>query len=79
MGMTMNPGIRSNALYVILALSGCGGGGGGTGGGAVANPGSGTSYAFTAPALNSTRTYDETIVDNSNRLTTVKRFEAYYD
>jgi hypothetical protein len=60
--MTMNPGIRSTALYVVLSLSGCGG----SGGGSSANPGSGTSYAFTAPPLNSTRTYDEVIVDNSN-------------
>jgi hypothetical protein len=46
----------------ILALAGCGGGGSGTDN----SPGSGTTYAFVAPLLNSSRVYAETIVDNSN-------------
>jgi hypothetical protein len=59
--------LRAKASYVIplavLALVSCGGGGSG---GATNNPGMGTSYTFTAPILNSTRNYNETITDNSN-------------
>jgi hypothetical protein len=43
----------------VLALSGCGGG-------SDNDPGSGTAYAFVPPAVNSARTYSETIVDNAN-------------
>jgi hypothetical protein len=52
---------RNILPLAALALVGCGGGGG-----ATSTPGMGTSYAFIAPVLNSTRTYSETIVDNSN-------------
>jgi hypothetical protein len=56
-----------NARYVLplaaVALVGCGGGGSG---GATSTLGTGTSYAFVAPILNSTRIYTETIIDNSN-------------
>jgi hypothetical protein len=57
----------AKARYVlplaVLALVSCGGGGSG---GATNNPGMGTSYTFIAPILNSTRTYSEAIIDNSN-------------
>jgi hypothetical protein len=42
----------------VIALSGCGDNGD--------NPGSGTAYPFVPPVVNSTRTYSETVVDNSN-------------
>jgi hypothetical protein len=53
---------RNTFPFAALALVGCGGGGGG----AASTPGTGTSYAFIRPVLNSTRIYSETIVDNSN-------------
>ena len=54
--------------YVLAGLSaalvaGCGGSGDDNGGG---SPGSGTPYNWVSPVLNSTRTYSEVIVDNSN-------------
>ena len=52
---------RNILPFAALALVSCGGGGG-----AASTPGTGTSYAFIRPVLNSTRTYSETIVDNSN-------------
>jgi hypothetical protein len=42
----------------VIALSGCGDNGD--------NPGSGMAYPFVPPVVNSTRTYSETIFDNSN-------------
>jgi hypothetical protein len=45
---------------VIAAAGGCGGGG------SHDSARSGTSYAYVAPVLNSTRVYAESIVDNSN-------------
>lgn len=56
----MNPRMRTPILIVSLVL------GGGGGDGAGNTPGSGTTYNFTPPTLNSTRTYAETITDNSN-------------
>src|SRR5277367_2541545 len=48
----------------IAAAAGCGGGGGG--GQSATSGGSGTAYDFVPPKLSSTRSYSETIVDNSN-------------
>lgn len=45
---------------LIPTVGGCGGGG------SHDSAGSGTSYAYIAPVLNSTRVYAEAIVDNSN-------------
>jgi hypothetical protein len=46
-------------LIAYAAVSGCGGGRG-------EDSGTGRAYAFVPPVVNSTRTYDETIVDNAN-------------
>jgi len=53
-------GLVAIALTLAVGLVGCGGGGDGSGSGGA------TSYAFVPPVLNSTRVYDETVVDNSN-------------
>jgi hypothetical protein len=58
----MNPGIRNSLCLLSLIVTGCGGGSDG----GSSTPGSGTSYAFVVPVLESTRTYAVTIVDNSN-------------
>ncbi len=61
--------------FVVLGtaiLSGCGGGGSGTPySGSASGGGSGTSYEFVSPKLDSTRTYSETIVDNSSNTITI--------
>ena len=46
----------------LAAAAGCGGGRGS----GAASTGSGQSYDFVAPALNSVRAYGETVTDNSN-------------
>jgi hypothetical protein len=56
----MNPRIRNYLILAALALCACGGGSKGS----STAPGSGTPYDFIAPALNSTRSYGESIVDN---------------
>jgi len=56
----MNAWTVGSIVIVPAALAACGGGGG------HQSAGSGTAYAYTAPVLNSSRIYAETIVDNSN-------------
>jgi hypothetical protein len=58
----MNPGIWNSLYLLSLIVTGCGGGSDG----GSSTPGSGTSYAFIVPVLDSTRTYAVTIVDNSS-------------
>jgi len=58
------------AVAALLLLTGCGGDGGG------ASSGSGTAYNYVAPMLNSTRTYSETITDNSNNMISIGYSDA---
>jgi hypothetical protein len=52
---------KHGVLVMVTAIvSGCGGGS------SAGKPGSGTSYGYVPPVLNSTRNYAETIADNSN-------------
>jgi hypothetical protein len=56
--------IKKMILAAATLSAGCGGGSGGIS--PSSTGGSGTAYDFVAPALNSMRSYSETIVDNSN-------------
>lgn len=65
----MNKKIIGAYLTMLVSLAACGGNGGSSDGfivGGTNTPGSGTSYAFVPPVVNSNRIYTETIVDNAN-------------
>ena len=63
--MRKNQKIYGFSLATLACLAACGGSSDG-GDSAIDTAGSGTSYAFVPPVVDSTRTYAETIVDNSN-------------
>jgi len=69
--------VLSASMATLAGLSACGGNGGGLG--ATNTPGSGTSYAFVPPVVNSSRVYAETIVDNSNNTISIGYMETVLD
>lgn len=70
----MNKKMFAVCLTMLEGLAACGGndhGGGDFIVGGTNTPGSGTSYAFVPPVVNSSRVYTDTIVDNSNNTISV--------
>jgi hypothetical protein len=65
MSMRKNEKIFAVCVTTLACLAACGGNSDGSGD-AINTPGSGTSYAFVPPVVDSSRIYAETIVDNSN-------------
>jgi hypothetical protein len=72
--MPMHKKISVVCMTMLMGLVACGGNGDGSNGftvGATNTPGSGTSYEFVPPVVNSSRVYAVTIVDNSNNMINV--------